>query len=372
MNSAACVGCPGNCKFCGTATACTTANDGYYPIVANPYVAQCWVSGALTCLTCSSPATCLTCYPSYYLNSGTNLCAACTDTSCKICPNNTCSTCKDGFYLKNGVCSTCAGHTANCKECQDYGCIICMDGYYSNGLKSCLTCISNCAICDDKDTCKTCAAGYTMDLASQCRPCMNGCITCTSGVDTCDICGPNHYLLVGNDTASCPACPSGCEYCSATTCYTCLHGYNLSNGTCSASCPKECAVCDLGVCVEPMPSYRIKADGSIEACSWENCLVCVDDLKQCDECREGFYYELEQGCTSCDANCRTCSGLLSKNCVMCPPGRKMLNVYVIKNNAYWISLRSQSKYLRFVDYLLKNYLRQAGGSIETDTYCITG
>jgi hypothetical protein len=50
----------------------------------------------------------------------------------------------------------------------------------------------------------------------------------------------------------------------------------------------------------------------------------------------------------------------------------MLNIYVIKNNAYWISLRSQSKYLRFVDYLLKNYLRKAGGSIETDTYCITG
>jgi len=165
-----------------------------------------------------------------------------------------------------------------------------MDGYYSNGLKSCLNCISNCAICRDKDTCRSCDAGYTLNHVSQCIPCIDGCISCTSGVETCDICGPAYYLSFGNDTAKCLACSAGCEYCDSTACYTCMHGYTLATGTCTSSCPKECAVCDSGVCVEPMAGYRIEADGSLEACGWENCMVCVDDLKQCNQCMEGYYY----------------------------------------------------------------------------------
>jgi len=74
---------------------------------------------------------------------------------------------------------------------------------------------------------------------------------------------------------------------------------------------------------------------------------------------------------ACNSDCRTCNGPLWSECIMCPPGRKMLNVYNMKNDDYWISLRSQSKYGRFVDYLLKEYLRQVGASVQTDSYCRT-
>ena len=94
-----------------------------------------------------------------------------------------------------------------------------------------------------------------------------------------------------------------------------MHNYTLSSGACSTSCENTCALCDSGTCIEAMPGYRLKEDGSIEACAYENCMYCVDDVKSCDQCLEGFYYEQEKGCIACNSSCRKCTGSTSSDCI---------------------------------------------------------
>lgn len=94
-----------------------------------------------------------------------------------------------------------------------------------------------------------------------------------------------------------------------------MHNYTLSTGTCSKSCDIQCAYCDSGTCLEPMLGYRLKEDGSTEACAYENCMNCVNDLKSCDQCLEGYYYEQEKGCLVCDSSCRKCNGPTTKDCI---------------------------------------------------------
>ena len=58
------------------------------------------------CASCSyeSPATCIFCFPGYYLSSS-NLCVKYSLLNCSVYANvNSCLVCIDHFYLLNGVC----------------------------------------------------------------------------------------------------------------------------------------------------------------------------------------------------------------------------------------------------------------------------
>lgn len=205
----------------------------------------------------------------------------------------------------------------------------------------------------------------------QCMPCMNGCIACTGGVETCDECRPNYYLKLTASTGHCEKCDEGVDYCNSSGALICMHGYTLNNISCVKDCDQQCALCKSGVCYEAMPGRRIKVeDGSFELCYYDNCKYCPDDKKQCNECKEGFWYEQERGCEPCHSDCRTCTGPGQTECVLCPVGRMYQRIYKVLNDYYWTVVRIQSKYMLYVEALLTDYKLQTATSTTVDNWCL--
>ena len=147
----------------------------------------------------------------------------------------------------------------------------CGSGNYGDPITGrCLGCGVNCDVCDDVDTCTTCASGYV--------------ISDGACLDTC----PDNSLLF---TDTCSNCTLGCATCDTVTtnCTSCVSGYYLDGTLCETTCPdgsfgdnvsKECISCDTSKC---------------QLClSLDTCLQCQASYvmlnSKCDDsCLTGYY-----------------------------------------------------------------------------------
>ncbi|XP_012252633.2 furin-like protease 2 isoform X2 [Athalia rosae] len=298
-------------------------------------------------------------------------------TQCIACKNyrldNTCvSRCPPRSFPNQGEvcwpchesCETCAGAGQDsCLSCApahlrvtDLAVCLqqCPEGYYENAENgTCVPCEANCASCQDRpDHCTSCehhlvmhenkcyaaCPRYTYETMDyNCAPCHSSCETCNgTGPSQCISCRPGLEFSEGACRTSCPTgysadkkrrecilCPTGCQDCSSTRCFTCSPDWNLdSSGVCY---PSTRARCDS---MEYFDSGRCKrCHSTCESCSGatrDSCITCQETLflqgKKCvSQCEDGFYSITQPAnralCVPCLHTCKTCASRL--NCTTC-------------------------------------------------------
>lgn len=149
----------------------------------------------------TSPSTCLTCFPGYFLNN--NVCVKCSFpcTSCINQISTQCSACAIGYALLAN--NTCANTSSLSKS---FGTLT------ENCANSQLTTVGTSSILK----CKLCKQGYSL-TSSGCVPCIEGCQICNpSYLTKCSKCLPGYSL---NSTNLCSPCKqSHCTFCLPFAC----------------------------------------------------------------------------------------------------------------------------------------------------------
>lgn len=121
MNGTSCIKCNQYCEACyenGTCLDCiptTFLSSGSCSLCTFP------------CLTCTTSATtCVTCALGYYL-SATGICSKCV--GCPLCNpyNGSCLSCPEGKYLQSpsNTCANCLNTTSHCAICSASACLAC-------------------------------------------------------------------------------------------------------------------------------------------------------------------------------------------------------------------------------------------------------
>jgi len=350
-----CHKCKDNCKSCQAdqLNLCTACYEGLL-LLNSKCIYECpakyWENTTdKTCLPCATPScakcssngeTCVTCAFGLVLND--NSCVpSCpvgkvdVDGTCQQCEVNNCQVCPAS---NTKICTTCV--TPNLLidnyTCSDK----CPQGKFSNG-SSCDNCPSNCAECNNSETCITCnnqsvlyngqclasCPEGTRDDNGVCKACsLENCASCTSS--NCVRC-KNPLILAGNkciteceegtynnNGLSCECCSNFCEKCdSFDNCLKCEAGKYLTDGKCLDGCPAE---------------YVQKGEKCVKCQTDENCLKCdVNDPKTCTVCKDNFvllenlclescppgYYAFNGECYKCNDNCLTCEN--STQCQRC-------------------------------------------------------
>ncbi|KAK2168622.1 hypothetical protein LSH36_15g03064 [Paralvinella palmiformis] len=377
-----CEKCPDGCSVCsyntGTGkTTCSTCYDGYFHGSDGTCTACLATANCRTCTTAVDH--CSQCKDKYFDQSGE--CKPCMS-NCDACSSTTtCNSCSKGTsYNKddqnNYSCLRCT--VSNCVSCATSSstavasqCTTCDDGYTVNG-GLCLKCPDGCtkctaqggqAICDYGQ----CQMGYVMVAKTgdtiQCESCGTGCATChvdSSNNKVCDACliddvaGTSYYLSNGacqkvsncrfvksstecdddgcavgkvrkgtHPTATCEACPAGCDKCyyedtaqTVVKCYTgkCSTGFAYYDGSCYA-CPASCSTCNRNssttFCTACNEGYAVNAsDTGCTQCG-TGCAACnnADNIDfSCTRCSAQYVIDLTTStCSACTDNCQICS-----------------------------------------------------------------
>jgi hypothetical protein len=143
----------------------------------------------------------------------------------------------------------------------------------------------------------------------------------------CDACVPGRDLVLG--VCQCPAA----TYSSGTECLPCGTGCQQCTG------PTSCTLCTSnsapvnGVCTCSAGFFLAPATQTCQPCS-SNCLTCSSSSTTCLSCRPPLTLSSSQcvcppgtftndgvQCTSCTANCQTCTNRLL--CSVCNAGFKL-------------------------------------------------
>ncbi|KAF8321785.1 growth factor receptor domain-containing protein [Clavulina sp. PMI_390] len=182
------------------------------------------------------------------------------------CPANfagsSCETCASGFFGP-----TCQACPSDCEKCDDgpSGSGACLSGITSSPPSSC-----NCAngVCASGGSC-TCTSGWATDTSQNSTQCS----VCAAGFFT-------------DGDGNCQACQLGCTSCQngSGTCTACRSGLQVSS-----SSPNQCVV--------PTSSTT---------------------------CSDGTFNNAGT-CTQCSSLCKTCTGPLSTDCIICAAGQSSLN-----------------------------------------------
>ncbi len=155
-------------------------NSGYFKNFNNQTCTACPV----TCLTCVSSDSCLSCPENQALVVGQ--CLPC-QRPCLTCQNspNICTTCVNANMFFDGRCNRlCRNKSALCDICDIYtgNCLKCKSGYILRG-NNCEedTCgVTNCNICLNTNTCRLCLRGYQLQNG-KCNVCQRNCSFCPFG-----------------------------------------------------------------------------------------------------------------------------------------------------------------------------------------------
>ncbi|TNJ30320.1 VSP protein [Giardia muris] len=278
----------------------------------------------------------------------------CTASNCKTCvagETDKCETCNDGYYADiNKACQACS---AGCQACSDANtCTACKEGYYLNN-NACTACPTNCATCTNANTCQTCKAGYLLGTG-KCDVCASGylpdannanCYSCSvencvqaKADGTCSKCGPAFFLSGSGTSATCEACPTGCDQCDTDTnhqnCDTdkCSEGFfytansdtTKNYGTCTKCTVENCKTCSSTACTACKEGFGLVGSDTktCTACTVQNCGICNDDVTKCTGCKAGFG-PVKNGsaitaCNQCSTGCESCLNLgLGLVCDVC-------------------------------------------------------
>lgn len=194
-----------------------------------------------------------------------------------------------------------------------------------------IICPFGCATCDinkfENVVCNTASDGYVL-WRGAIYQCDSSCVTCSSTIGptnaftNCLTC-PSRYALV---TSSCVKCNDSNAYtCSSydvSVSLSCMPGFTLSNGTCSA-CAANCLKCDsqgAGSCDSKGCStgyYNSQSFLSNCVKCFNGCLNCGSDPNICISCGN-FKYLQNNTCYTCSSNCIACNN--SDICTTCISG----------------------------------------------------
>ncbi|XP_077120025.1 cysteine repeat modular protein 2-like [Ranitomeya variabilis] len=284
--------------------------------------------------------------------------------------------CPNGQFALNAQCVNCH---SNCEECsgqEPYECTQCgMDqdgierflhrsrckvhcprGFYpERETYSCDSCLLNCDICSNANSCQKCKSNYKLQHGEcyliQCLPGQmedpdtGECVDCETGCKTCEVddpeiclsCLQGYYLYHLQCRKHCPsktyednggklclACASGCIEChNETHCSSCQSGYYLHDAKCVTKCPGG--------------MFQDKKKWQCEACH-KSCMTCHGLSPQdCDLCPEGkqpsfgmcyfvtcsdeqFLNVADSKCYACDQSCQSCFGPQAQDCFSCHSG----------------------------------------------------
>ena len=108
-------------------------------------------------------------YGAYLVNSGCQNCSLQNCISCDTIGPNICTLCNIGYYLANNFCNSCLANCAICTNGQT--CQSCLSGFYLNPVNNtCSACSSHCGICSSSTNCSQCISGYyaKLGLCYQC------------------------------------------------------------------------------------------------------------------------------------------------------------------------------------------------------------
>ncbi len=336
-------------KCSGETPVCTASNHKSYCACTDdscPNAYKCAESGkSASCSACSKDEECGC--PAGTVSNGGGQCVTCNfDTKCaddQYCANagtasSACQTvsCGADEYAANHTCNSCSGAISNCAECNNPNtCLACQPGYdLVNGKcelhdcgqgqylnmddGQCYSCSNGCKSCTDEDSCTACEVAYNLDSGY--------CIakTCSEG------------LYLNSATGECLSCPSTCTACSTvmssaetSQCTKCAEGYALDSST--GECrPLNCSDSEYVKGNECLPCSG--ALSNCLTCSGANtCTTCANGytLKngQCVgiDCAAGSYLNTSKNpasCDSCSSPCATCSGSAT-SCSSCVSGYKL-------------------------------------------------
>lgn len=355
-----CMPCVNNCISCNNSL-CEKCHNGYFLNISS-------------CSLCDSP--CLTCEQTGFY------CTSCLNSSSFLLNGKCYEVCPEGYWPDNfsKKCKPCQLH---CRECENLaGCLFCETGYFNSHINGCLPCSMGCLSCLSDNTCETCSENYFF-LDKQCfEQCPKGYYknntnkTCDKCHDSCSECyGPNYYQCLSCSDSSfavfngmCYTCNLNCLTCKGTKnndCLSCKNSQFLQEGTCVLSC-------SVGY-------YKVivsKTMRTCEKCS-DACEECIDKgIDSCLGCRAGKFlliinnatksgrcYDtcpspykndeinyicsleslddinlnsnsddiIESNTNYCSANCLTCDGKFSTNCLSCENGTFLFQKTCLNN-----------------------------------------
>ncbi len=280
-------------------------------MTTNNYCSPC--AAASLCASCSqsNSASCLTCFPGYFLNG--SQCVQCAF-PCTACLNRNaimCSACVVGYVLNttSHTCVSASSSTLNAFGTVDENCANSMltsaNGNYSL-------------------TCGLCLSGYAL-TAEGCAPCIQGCLVCSStSLSVCQVCGAGYFLNASNICVK--DIPNCMGWSSFSGCEQCVSGYFLSSeGTCQLLCVAPCATCDSSnpsTCLTCLSGYSIAGGNCMPDTNCSNdgsCLSCPFGYSLSSN---NSNIKINQMCVKCDSksNCARCSITKTSQCLSCLSG----------------------------------------------------
>ena len=216
-----------------------------------------------------------------------------------------CFSCQEGYNLIDNKCedvqcdiSSYTNHQClTCDKNEKNKCASCHPGYFLNTTNGkCISCIDNCELCEEKNKCLKCKENY--ELTADNKRCAIGCHKgqnelckeCDkNSLSKCGSCNEGYFLPTNLDPRICRKCPDNCVECYGTsyniTCSKCVTScYSIINGTCSFSSDQFLELFDL--CLD---------------CELNNLYT-----KDCRNCKEGAYFDVDGICRPCPENVKIC------------------------------------------------------------------
>ncbi|CAD8097678.1 unnamed protein product [Paramecium primaurelia] len=334
---------------------CEQCQKGFYPTYINiPFECK---RCKEYCTICINEESCLECSLGYILNNGK--CQSCSQlyqNQCISCNNQFCLQCQNGYKLNNG----------NCIEDKIIEVPICLVNkqYYNTISNSCDSCIQNCIICKEQQTCIKCEETYyeKSEICIQCKfpcnTCLNDqfCLTISNQLyyidnritelnqinsfrckSPCNKCYSNEECIDCIDgfyfenNNKCLQCDSMCKTCKnmSTFCTSCNLGFLLLNGVCYQCLDQNCQNCnqfcqscnhfkdDLYKCQSCLIGYYL-INQECHQCN-SICQSCSQSSNQCSSCFEGYFLTSEMKCEKCNLGCKSCQ-VQTKSCILCEDG----------------------------------------------------
>lgn len=211
--------------------------------------------------------------------------------------------CPFGFFkeARTGTCLPCDSSCNFCWGPFNYQCYSCVKGYYlekiytNDYLFKCITCPDPfCEECDEKGVCLQCGKGFFLEAAS-------------FGIMS----PPPFYKGPPPPPVRCTPCKVGnCERCEGEKCLHCKIGYIYT--------------ASLNLCVLPsncrLGTFFDIGNNECRECD-KKCANCFGGTENdCYECKEGYYFNMNDVCIPCDSSCKGCDDN-AKYCVSCPIGK---------------------------------------------------
>lgn len=221
--------------------------------------------------------------------------------------------CPFGFFkdARTGACLACDSSCHFCFGPFNYQCYSCVKGFYlekiytNDYLFKCITCPAPfCAECDENGVCQQCANGYFLEAVSVADkppppPHSDGPPPGSP---------PPHPPPPPNKCTPCKV--ENCDQCEEDKCLHCKIGYIYTTSLNLCVLPSNCR---LG-------TFFDIGNNECKECA-KQCANCFGATENdCYECKEGYYFNMNNTCIACDSNCRGCDDD-GKYCVSCPVGK---------------------------------------------------